>query len=69
MTVQEEDMLTDAEKIRELVSNVSKAVGEMVSTASEHGEDSEEAEMAKDRCAVAEKELNDFKCGLRKKSA
>lgn len=60
-------MPNNPDKLKELEAKVSKAIEELVSISCQHGEDSEETEMAKNRSAIVEKELNDYKTSLGKK--
>ena len=61
-------MHSNAEKLKELEAKVSKAMGDFVSVSCHHGEDCEEAEAAKEQLALAEKDLNDFKRELHKRT-
>jgi len=64
----EGNMLSDSEKLKELEAKVSKALEDFVSITCDHGEDCEEAEIAKEQLALAERELNDFKGELGKRT-
>lgn len=55
-------MISHSERLKELEAKVSKAVADLVAVSCEDGEECEEAEIAKERLALAEKELNDLKC-------
>jgi hypothetical protein len=61
-------MHTDSEKLKELEEKVSKALADFSSVSCDHGEECEEAETAKEHLAIAEKDLNDFKRELRKRT-
>jgi hypothetical protein len=62
-------MISHTETLKELEAKVSKAVADLVSVSCADGEECEEAQIAKEKLALAEKELNDFKCAHTHRSA